>query len=98
MAIVQRLDVGEEAIVVGEADVHAGSSVYALARCVEGLDDERHFLRAGRCGGFVDLDPRRARLDEPVTFGRTTSRATSTPNRRRASARCAAAPSMMSLA
>src|SRR5215212_6945146 len=65
VAIVQRLDVGEEAGVVGEADVHAGSSVYTLARCVEGLDDERHLLRAGRCGGFVDLDPLRARLDEP---------------------------------
>src|SRR5215212_10059131 len=65
VAIVQRLNVGEEAVVVREADVHAGSSVYALARCVEGLDDERNFLRAGRCGGFVDLDPLRARLDEP---------------------------------
>src|SRR5215212_9597255 len=65
VAVLQRLDVREEPVVVGEADVHAGAGIYALACCVEGLDDKRHFLRAGRCGGLVDLDPLRPRLDEP---------------------------------
>src|SRR5215212_10000753 len=69
VAVLQRLDVGEEAVVVGEADVHAGAGIYALARCVEGLDDERHLLRAGGRGGLVDLDPLRPRLDESGDVG-----------------------------
>jgi hypothetical protein len=45
---VHGLDVGEEAIVVGEADVQAASGVYALTRRVEGLDEDKHLLQTSR--------------------------------------------------
>src|SRR5215216_844403 len=64
VAVVELFDVWEEGGVVGEADMHAGTSVYALAGGVEGLDDERNLLGAGGGGRFVDLNPICPSLDE----------------------------------